>query len=51
MQLGHGVAWGYSARRMVCRAYDASVFETTIRVVGGLLSAFHLSGDKVFLTK
>ncbi|EOY26359.1 Alpha-mannosidase 1 isoform 3 [Theobroma cacao] len=31
--------------------YDASVFETTIRVVGGLLSAFDLSGDKVFLEK
>ncbi|KAL9402978.1 hypothetical protein Peur_006827 [Populus x canadensis] len=31
--------------------YDASVFETTIRVVGGLLSAYDLSGDKVFLEK
>ncbi|KAF1001693.1 mannosyl-oligosaccharide 1,2-alpha-mannosidase MNS1-like [Apium graveolens] len=31
--------------------YDASVFETTIRVVGGLLSAFDLSGDKMFLGK
>ncbi|XP_057454036.1 mannosyl-oligosaccharide 1,2-alpha-mannosidase MNS1 [Lotus japonicus] len=31
--------------------YEASVFETTIRVVGGLLSAYDLSGDKVFLTK
>ncbi|WVZ87033.1 hypothetical protein U9M48_033734 [Paspalum notatum var. saurae] len=31
--------------------YDASVFETTIRVVGGLLSAHDLSGDKVFLDK
>ncbi|CAK7345676.1 unnamed protein product [Dovyalis caffra] len=31
--------------------YEASVFETTIRVVGGLLSAFDLSGDKVFLEK
>lgn len=31
--------------------YDASVFETTIRVVGGLLSAYDLSGDKVFLDK
>ncbi|KAJ6435912.1 hypothetical protein OIU84_001021 [Salix udensis] len=26
--------------------YEASVFETTIRVVGGLLSAYDLSGDK-----
>ncbi|KAM3375182.1 mannosyl-oligosaccharide 1,2-alpha-mannosidase MNS1 isoform X1 [Capsicum galapagoense] len=31
--------------------YDASVFETTIRVVGGLLSAYDLSGDKLFLDK
>ncbi|GAB2219991.1 hypothetical protein Droror1_Dr00007632 [Drosera rotundifolia] len=31
--------------------YDASVFETTIRVVGGLLSAYDLSNDKVFLEK
>ncbi|ESR41000.1 Mannosyl-oligosaccharide 1,2-alpha-mannosidase MNS1 [Citrus sinensis] len=33
------------------KSYDASVFETTIRVVGGLLSAYDLSGDKVFLEK
>ncbi|KAI4355898.1 hypothetical protein L6164_004626 [Bauhinia variegata] len=31
--------------------YEASVFETTIRVVGGLLSAYDLSGDKLFLDK
>ncbi|URD98577.1 Glycosyl hydrolase family 47 [Musa troglodytarum] len=31
--------------------YEASVFETTIRVVGGLLSAYDLSGDKIFLEK
>ncbi|KAL6996118.1 Mannosyl-oligosaccharide 1 2-alpha-mannosidase mns2 [Sarracenia purpurea var. burkii] len=31
--------------------YDASVFETTIRVVGGLLSTYDLSGDEVFLEK
>ncbi|CAH1422952.1 unnamed protein product [Lactuca virosa] len=31
--------------------YDASVFETTIRVVGGLLSAYDLSGEHVFLEK
>ena len=28
-----------------------SLFETNIRVLGGLLSAYHLSGDKVFLDK
>lgn len=31
--------------------YEASVFETTIRVVGGLLSAYDLSGDEMFLDK
>lgn len=31
--------------------YDASVFETTIRVVGGLLSAYDLSNDKIFVEK
>ncbi|XVE71908.1 hypothetical protein DITRI_Ditri10aG0189000 [Diplodiscus trichospermus] len=31
--------------------YEASVFETTIRIVGGLLSAFDLSGDDIFLQK
>ncbi|XP_017410392.1 mannosyl-oligosaccharide 1,2-alpha-mannosidase MNS1 isoform X2 [Vigna angularis] len=30
---------------------EVSVFETTIRVMGGLLSAYDLSGDKVFLEK
>ncbi|KAI4382027.1 hypothetical protein MLD38_008039 [Melastoma candidum] len=33
------------------KEYHASVFETTIRVVGGLLSAYDLSEDEVFLTK
>ncbi|KAJ7571681.1 hypothetical protein O6H91_01G172400 [Diphasiastrum complanatum] len=31
--------------------YDASVFETTIRVLGGLLSSYDLSEEKVFLEK
>ena len=30
---------------------DVNLFETTIRVLGGLLSAFHLSQDDVFLDK
>lgn len=29
----------------------SSLFETTIRVLGGLLSAFHLSNDKMFIDK
>ncbi|CAN6552048.1 unnamed protein product [Malus baccata var. baccata] len=31
--------------------YEASVFETTIRVIGGLLSAYDLSHDDIFLEK
>ena len=30
---------------------DVNLFETTIRVLGGLLSAFHLSADNVFLER
>ncbi|CAI5493387.1 unnamed protein product [Closterium sp. Naga37s-1] len=31
--------------------YDANVFETTIRLLGGLLSAYDLSGDPLLLAK
>jgi hypothetical protein len=30
---------------------DVNLFEVTIRVLGGLLSAYHLSDDKMFLNK
>jgi len=30
---------------------DVNLFETTIRVLGGLLSTFHLSGEKLYLDK
>jgi len=30
---------------------DVNLFEVTIRVLGGLLSAYHLSGDTMFLAK
>lgn len=30
---------------------DVNLFETTIRVLGGLLSAYHLSDEKIFLDK
>ena len=32
-------------------ANDVNLFECTIRVLGGLLSAYHLSGDDLFLQK
>jgi hypothetical protein len=31
--------------------YNASFFETTIRILGGLLGAFQLSGDELYLDK
>ena len=30
---------------------DVNLFECTIRVLGGLLSAYHLSQDQIFLDK
>ena len=30
---------------------DVNLFECTIRVLGGLLSAYHLSKDEIFLNK
>ncbi|KAK9842510.1 hypothetical protein WJX81_003419 [Elliptochloris bilobata] len=33
------------------RSYDASVFETAIRVLGGMLTAHELSNDAIFLTR
>ncbi|KAF3696306.1 Endoplasmic reticulum mannosyl-oligosaccharide 1,2-alpha-mannosidase [Channa argus] len=30
---------------------DVNLFETTIRILGGLLSTYHLSGDSMFLEK
>lgn len=31
--------------------HDVNLFEVTIRVLGGLLSAYHLSGEAVFLER
>jgi hypothetical protein len=30
---------------------DVNVFEVTIRIMGGLLSAYHFSQEDIFLTK
>ncbi|XP_069017550.1 endoplasmic reticulum mannosyl-oligosaccharide 1,2-alpha-mannosidase [Embiotoca jacksoni] len=30
---------------------DVNLFETTIRILGGLLSSYHLTGDRLFLEK
>ncbi|CAB3364923.1 Hypothetical predicted protein [Cloeon dipterum] len=33
------------------RNQDVNLFEVTIRVLGGLLSSYHLTGEKIFLAK
>lgn len=38
---------GWSSRRRCVVPQEISLFETNIRIVGGLLSAYDLSGDKV----
>lgn len=38
-------------RMNVAQPKDVNLFETTIRVLCGLLSAYHLSGDTIFLEK
>lgn len=30
---------------------DVNLFESTIRILGGLLSTYHLTGDALFLEK
>lgn len=30
---------------------DVNLFETTIRILGGLLSTYHLTGDRLFFDK
>ena len=36
---------------VIAQNKDVNLFETTIRVLGGLLSAYHLTKDKMFLEK
>lgn len=33
------------------RNVDVNLFESTIRILGGLLSTYHLTGDALFLEK
>ncbi|KAB0390889.1 hypothetical protein E2I00_003331, partial [Balaenoptera physalus] len=40
-----------SQRLLFQKNVDVNLFESTIRILGGLLSAFHLSGDVLFLKK
>lgn len=48
----HYRARGWVAAELECNSTQKiSLFETNIRVVGGLLGAYDLSGDQVFLDK
>lgn len=38
-------------RSMRSSDYDASVFETTIRVAGGMLAAYDLTGDEMYVRR
>jgi mannosyl-oligosaccharide alpha-1,2-mannosidase len=46
-----GEAREWVAKNLHFRASGISMFETVIRIMGGLLSAFELSRDAVFLEK
>ena len=39
------------SKMVIAQDRDVNIFETTIRVLGGLLSAYHLSKDSIFLDK
>ena len=43
--------WVQNSLSFATNFQNVNVFETTIRVLGGLLSAYHLSEDKIFLDK
>ena len=43
--------WVASSLNFSVNHSDVSVFETTIRVLGGLLAAYHLTNDRMFLQK
>ena len=43
--------WVASSLNIVGNHREVSVFETNIRVLGGLLAAYHLSNDHIFLQK
>eukprot|EP00245_Coleochaete_scutata_P018024 TRINITY_DN916_c0_g1_i1.p1 TRINITY_DN916_c0_g1~~TRINITY_DN916_c0_g1_i1.p1 ORF type:complete len:650 (-),score=125.40 TRINITY_DN916_c0_g1_i1:823-2772(-) len=49
-QFNHAKEWIASSLDFN-KHYTASTFETTIRVLGGLIAAYDLSGDSVFLDK
>jgi ABC-type glycerol-3-phosphate transport system permease component len=41
----------YGSVAVLCRECAVSVFETIIRVVGGMLAAYELSGEPILLKK
>ncbi len=45
------VSYGQLCVLIDCRPYEASVFETTIRIVGGMLAAYELSQDHMYIDR
>jgi len=45
------VSYGQLFVLIDCRPYEASVFETTIRIVGGMLAAYELSQDHMYIDR
>jgi hypothetical protein len=44
-------AWVSCTFRPLRRDHDSSVFETTIRVLGGLMAAHDLTGDAMYIAR
>jgi endoplasmic reticulum Man9GlcNAc2 1,2-alpha-mannosidase len=49
-EYGEGKRWVEESLKLDVNR-DVNLFEVTIRVLGGLLSIYHLSGEEMFLTK
>lgn len=50
VEFGEARRW-VSEKLQFQKDVDVNLFESTIRILGGLLSAYHLSGDALFLQK
>lgn len=50
LEFGEARRW-VSEKLQFQKDVDVNLFESTIRILGGLLSAYHLTGDALFLQK
>ena len=49
-EFGEAREW-VAEEMVIAQDKDVNLFETTIRVLGGLLSTYHLSQDELFLER